>query len=268
MNIIQRIKARIFGYNWGPDFVCIPESWRATQGDGVTVLVLDSGAPAQIRYGDAVAHPFIGDALNCEACDSFVWGEWAEDNNGHGTAVAGIVHAWAPKAELVSYKVVGDNGHAAGTSDIRTALKTAVHLEPDIVCISLAAYEGVSKLHGPIQTLRERGTLVVAGAGNDPKRELAYPARFREVLSVGACGRDGQIAPFSARGADILMPGVDIRTPWLNGGYKVGSGTSYAAPAAAGMAALMLAAFRRAGVPRPNVDTMKETLAKYAPTAY
>lgn len=265
MKLLKEIKRRLFGDDWGPGFVNIPESWRASKGDGVRVLILDSGWPTQKYHGDLVAHPFIGDALNCEACDNFVWSEWPEDNNGHGTAVAGIVHAWAPKAELVSYKVIGDNGHAAGTSDIRMALKESAHLKPDVVCISLAAYEGVSKLHGPIQTLRELGTLVVAGAGNDPEKQLAYPARFREVLSVGACGRDGKIAPFSARGADILMPGVDIRTPWLNGGYKVGSGTSYAAPAAAGMAALMLAAFRRAGVPRPNVDTMKETLAKYAP---
>lgn len=231
MRLLRKIKRSLLGENWGPSFVSMPDAWRATGGAGVRVLVIDTGAP---RNGAA--------ARRVTSASSFVWGEGAWDENGHGSAVCGIIHEWAPKAELISYKALDRDGHLEGCTNVLTALRTAINLKPHIVNLSLAAYVGASKLRDPIRELVAGGALVIAGVGNDPTKGMAYPARFDEVVSVGAIDNTGEVADFSLPIADLFMPGVDIRCPWKNGEYRLASGTSLAAAAASGLAALAMSA--------------------------
>ena len=89
-----------------------------------------------------------------------------------------------------------------------------------------------------------RGKVIVASSGNDGKRKtIDYPARFPQVVSVGATTRIGKIAPFSNRGKqiDIYAPGERVYSSWLHGKYNELSGTSMATAHVSGVIALMLA---------------------------
>lgn len=227
MKLLKEIKRRLFGEDWGPEAVKVPAKWRKAGGRGVRVLVIDTGAPAQ---GVAVAE-----------CRNFVWNEEIEDLGGHATAVCGIIRRYAPKCGTVCYKAIDKSGHSDGCMNVLAALRAAVTDGGfGVVNVSLAAYRGASKLHEPIRELAADGTIVVAGAGNDPEKGVAYPARFDEVLAVAASDR-GRMAGFSAPG-DVMMPGTDVVCRALGGGWRIASGTSLAAAAASGLFALALSA--------------------------
>lgn len=246
MGLLRKIRRSLFGEDWGPKSLDVPAAWRRAGGGGVRVLVIDTGAPVRAVRGAFRAHAAFTGSLNLGLCQSFVYGEDFRDRNGHGTAVAGVVRDWAPRAEIVCYKVTPeDAASAAGTSDLVAALRAAIYIEPHIVNLSLGAQVGLTKVRKAVAALAAQGALVVAGSGNDPERPSAI-AKFPDVLSVGACGRDGKAARFSAS-AGLLMPGVDIRAPWKDGGYRIASGTSLAAAAASGLAALALSAAVAAG---------------------
>ena len=86
------------------------------------------------------------------------------------------------------------------------------------------------------------GSLVVAASGNDGDigNTLSYPASLPHVLTVGASGRDGHVAPFSSRSrfVDLVAPGQDMPIATALGkGFTSGDGTSFAAPLVSGAAA-------------------------------
>lgn len=231
MKLLKEIKRRLFGDDcddWGPRSLNVPTKWRKARGKGVKVLVIDTGVPFRLGIG-------LEDR-------NYVYNEDIIDANGHATAIAGIIRDWAPKAELVFYKALDQDGHIDGCTNVLSALRAAVLLQPAVVNLSLAAYRGASKLHGPIQELVAGGSIVVAGTGNDPTKGTAYPAKWDEVIAVGASKRKGEVADFSAPGADIIMPGVDIRVHWLQGSFRTSSGTSLASAAASGLLALAMSA--------------------------
>ena len=232
MKLLKNIRRHLFGEDWGPESVKVPAKWRKARGKGVTVLVIDSGVP--FLHGGLT--PYIAEDRN------FVWNETIDDSNGHATAVCGIIRDWAPSCDIVCYKAMDKSGHSDGCMNVLAALRAAVLLQPAVVNLSLAAYRGASRLHEPIQDLVAGGSVVVAGTGNDPTKGTAYPARWDEVVAVGASNRKGEVADFSAPGADIIMPGVDIRVHWLRGSLRISSGTSLASAAATGLLALAMSA--------------------------
>lgn len=228
--------------------------WAAgRRGRGATVLVIDTGAPMWRRplARKPSIHPDLEGALRIADCRSFVPHEPENfDFNGHGTAVCGIIAArdnrfgivgYAPECEIVCFKAADRTGHGE-SAWLRAALDAAAELRPDAVSISLGMPNGTHILVKPLRRLRELGVAVFAGAGNNgPDAKMDAPARMDGVVSVGALGKDGEIAPFSSggRAADELFPGEGIYTTWLRGGYAEVSGTSFATPAAAAMEALM-----------------------------
>ncbi len=191
----------------------------------------------------------------------------ADDDNGHGTHVAGITAAKdnaigvvgiAPGARLWSIKVLDSSG-AGSISDIIAGIDyvTAHSAEIDVVNLSFGCECSSPALDAAINNAVQAGVVFVVAAGNDHKDASSFsPARNPNVIAVsamadsdGKCGGQGTstkygsddtFASFSNYGApvDMVAPGVGILSTYKDGKYAELSGTSMAAPHVSGGVAL------------------------------
>eukprot|EP00521_Asterionellopsis_glacialis_P015965 CAMPEP_0195305868 /NCGR_PEP_ID=MMETSP0707-20130614/36910_1 /TAXON_ID=33640 /ORGANISM="Asterionellopsis glacialis, Strain CCMP134" /LENGTH=745 /DNA_ID=CAMNT_0040370075 /DNA_START=86 /DNA_END=2323 /DNA_ORIENTATION=+ len=217
-------------------------------GTGVRVYVLDTGIQA--------GHPEFSDRVI--AGRNFVDGKndtITDDNNGHGTHVAGTVggktHGVAKGANLVPVKVLDDNGEGA-LSDILSGIEYVaeqVEKYPNIPAVVIMALSGEKNciLNDAVNTIaNEAGVIVVTGAGNDgPTYDACNnsPASATKALTVGAIDELDALASMSSVGncVDMYAPGVNIVSSGINSNdASMKSGTSMAAAHAAGAAALMM----------------------------
>lgn len=249
---------------WWFDQIGVERAWDTTQGDGVVVAVLDTGA--QLDHPDLVGQfaTVDGGTLGRDFIDD---DGSPTDPNGHGTIVAGLVAAAAnneeggagvaPGARIMPVRVLDEDGRGAA-STVDAGIRWAVDNGADVINLSLEVEETED---GPDATLTapnaaieyawERGVVVVAATGNSGGGAAGYPEGSPVVL-VGATDRDDELATFSdADRLDAVMaPGVDMISTWCqpteDGGcnpearYGQGDGTSFAAPVAAGVLALLL----------------------------
>ncbi|MDN4595292.1 S8 family peptidase [Polycladomyces subterraneus] len=177
-----------------------------------------------------------------------------QDDNGHGTHVAGIIAAInnrigvvgvAPAAQLYAIKVLNSRG--VGTlSTLIKGIEWAIDHGMHIVNISIGGGTSVpGNLVAAINAAVNRGILVVAAAGNNGQangkgNNVEVPAKIPGAVAVAALAKNNHRAPFSATGpeVDIAAPGVRILSTFKGGRYAVLSGTSQAAPHVAGAAAV------------------------------
>ncbi len=209
----------------------------------------------------------------------------------HGTNITGILLSRgnvagtgvAPATQVVAVRVL-DAANSGLVSDWLAALDwIAVHRrDVRIVNMSLASFRvfsgdcvakceeecraedgcdadaacGLNRMIGDVvATLRRRGTIVVAAAGNQLRsNRISTPACVPGVLAVGATNRDDSVADFSNAGVelDLLAPGVDVISSGVDGelsllcsdigGERICGGTSMAAPHVSGTAALLASA--------------------------
>ena len=217
-------------------------------GSGATIAILDTGIGPH-------------NAVSVALAKSFVSGEDASDQNGHGTHVAGIAQGVAPGARLLNAKVLGSSGSGT-TSAIIAGINWAVDPDgnpatddgADIISMSFGGM--FTELDGPLaSTVKEaisRGVVFVAAAGNCRQGcngffGVVTPANLKDVIAVGAVDDNNVVASFSSGDTfdgyikpDITAPGVDITSAWLNNSQKTLSGTSMSAPFAAGVITLLL----------------------------
>ncbi|MCB1998233.1 MAG: S8 family serine peptidase [Burkholderiaceae bacterium] len=221
-------------------------------GAGVLVAVVDTGVlqthpefAGRLRKGKS----FTGQG------DQTV----ANDANGHGTHVAGIIAAarnntsngimgMAYAATILPVKVLKKDG-SGSTDMINAGLRFATSKGAPIINMSLGAPSAFDP--AAFQAAVAAGQLIVAAAGNDGLANPAWPARFAkenwangQIIAVGAVDAANVIASFSNRAGDtanwfVVAPGVDIRSTYLNNGYARLSGTSMAAPVVTGAAAMI-----------------------------
>jgi hypothetical protein len=189
----------------------------------------------------------------------------------HGPHVAGIAVSrgrvaapgMAPGAGLVAVRVL-DEHNRGFFSDWIAALDWIASERPEVRVVNMSlvserAFAGdceracsgqagctTNRLFAEvIDRLWDRGTLVVAASGNDGRSNaMSAPACVSHAVSVGAVDAVDGVARFTNRSAtlDLLAPGVDVVSDGLAGDLALLSGTSMAAPHAAGAAALLLSA--------------------------
>jgi subtilisin family serine protease len=160
--------------------------------------------------------------------------------HGHGTLVAGILAAVAPEAMIMPIRAFDDRGQADHFT-IAKAIRWAVDHGADVINMSFGTLEQSKVLKDAVEYADKSGVTMIASAGNDGKDEAQYPAAYDKVVSVAAVDLFDMKASFSNYGDWIAVaaPGVAIIAPYPGGYYAVVSGTSFAAPLAAGEAALL-----------------------------
>jgi hypothetical protein len=183
-----------------------------------------------------------------------------DDHDGHGTAAAmiaaggeGPVRGIAPTAAVIPITIF-DRDNRTSPGLIARGIAKARALGARVINLSVAglAPRGTAAdralLQGAIDTAASRGIPVVVPTGNEGLRRLDVPAGYAHVVAVGATDETGAVADFSNTGSglDLVAPGAAITTAVPAGvcasGYGFASGTSFAAPAVAGAASMLLAA--------------------------
>jgi len=225
---------------WNIDQVDAEISWGISTGDPVKVGVIDTGI--DLKHPDLQANIKGGyNAINPLKSPN--------DDNGHGTHVAGIIAALnnsigvvgvGPNIDLYAIKVLNASG-SGYLSDVIEGLDWAVTHGMQVVNMSLGTFQDVQSFHDAIVSAYNAGVVIVAAAGNSGGA-VSYPAAYPEVIAVSATDQNNQIASFSSRGpeVDLAAPGVNIYSTYKGQSYATLSGTSMAAPHVSGAAALII----------------------------
>lgn len=221
--------------------------WPLSQGQGVTVAVIDTGVDAgQAQLAGRVEDGF--DVVHGS-------GPANSDCVGHGTFVAGLIAAGprpgvgftglAPAAVILPIRQTDadQDGTAGG---LAAGIRLAVDHGASVINISLASTVPSTALDAAVAYAESRNALIVAAAANDAQsgNPRTYPASIPTVLAVGAVGPDDQRSAFSESGSfvDVAAPGSDVVGIGPGGpGQLTGSGTSYATAFVSGVAALLRA---------------------------
>lgn len=170
-----------------------------------------------------------------------------DDDNGHGTHVAGTIAAVDNELGLIGaahgvklYAVKALDRRGSGYfSDIIRGIDWSVANEMDVINMSLGSNSNSPSMYQALEVARLNGIIAVAAAGNDAS-DIDYPAAYINTIAVGAVDSNLEIAYFSSHGSqlDVVAPGVEINSTYKNNGYRVLNGTSMASPHVAAVAAL------------------------------
>jgi hypothetical protein len=256
-----------------------------TEGEGCTIAVLDTGIePSALTHGSAVH------GIQYDVRTPGDTGSPPKDARGHGTLVAYIANAIAPKARIISIKTIHHTGFTSdvlagmylsqivGPADIlNLSLRVSCQAELCRVCrASLRGTTNAEQLQLFYKAFQAGApeAILVAAAGNGC-RNVAFPAAIAGVVAVGEFDhmRAQPISLFDEVPADrfVLAPGG--RDDFAGGfGWRQGHagavhehGSSYAAAFVSGAAALYVACDRSHASPfrsgsRPLVEDFLEYL--------
>jgi len=231
---------------WGVDRVDAELVHPSNKGTGVKVAILDTGIdldhPDLAVAGDVT---FVPDTTS------------GDDDNGHGTLVAGAVAALdndigvigvAPEASLYAVKVLNQGGGGV-MSVILSGIEWALDNNMQVINMSFGGIMGwPSTLVTALDNAYNAGIVIVAGAGNggDASGEgenMWAPARYESAIAVGATDEQDARYTYSSTGdtLELMAPGVSIYSTAMGGGYGYLTGTSASSPHAVGVAALLIA---------------------------
>jgi subtilisin family serine protease len=218
-------------------------------GQGVRIAVLDSGIEAshpgleELRLVDDLAFVSDGTTLHVRPGGG-------TDVNGHGTAIAGIIHALAPKAKIGSFRVLrmGLFDLTSKRDIIQRAAFEALDRGYQILNCSFGCKgekEFIMEFKDWVDEAYLKGVHVISACSNRDFAEREWPAYFPTVVTVDKMDLDqvdrffyrpGSLVEFVAKGqyADLL---------WLGGKRKDGFGTSFAAPVATALLARLISVY-------------------------
>jgi subtilisin family serine protease len=233
-------------YQWNLRQIRAPEAWDLTTGDRrVIIAIVDTGI--------ALDHPDLAGKLE-PGINLVTPDQPPNDDNGHGTHVAGIAAAATNNAEgvagvswearLMPVKVLDADG-GADVNRVAQGMVWAVDHGARVLNLSFTGAEPSAALGEAVQYARDRGALVVAAVGNDARAEASYPAALDGVLAVGATDRNDQRLPSANQGpyVGIAAPGEQVPStfwaPGIGNTYAQASTTSQAPPHVAGVAGLV-----------------------------
>lgn len=241
----------------GIQMINAPYLWEsAKKGEGVVVAIIDTGC--QTDHPDLAGRIVGGRNFTSDYNKD---PNKYEDNNGHGTHVAGTIAAIengtgvvgaAPLVKLLIVKVLDKNGSGSYQSIIdginyAVSWRGAKGERVRVISMSLGGPTNVTKLHTAIKNAVTNEIMVICAAGNEgdnnsKTNEYSYPAAYNEAIAVGAVDFNKKMAKFSNSNdnVDLVAPGVNILSTYIGGKYATLSGTSMATPHVSGAAALII----------------------------
>ena len=239
-------------------------------GTGKTAWVIDTGID--------FSHPDL--IVDQTRSKSFVAGVMsADDDNGHGTHVAGVIGARnnnfgvmgvAAGATLVSLKVLDKTGSGRLSSIIEALgyINTNGHAG-DAVNLSLGEDSVSTILDQQVENTAAKGIYIAIAAGNDKEPAKNFsPARANgeNIYTVSAIDSLDNFATFSNYGNDVVdyaVPGVRILSTYKGGKYAYMSGTSMATPHMTGLLLLKGNNINTSGHAKNDPDGVSDPIAHY-----
>ncbi|QOV35178.1 type VII secretion-associated serine protease mycosin [Streptomyces ferrugineus] len=239
---------------WVLDAYKMDATWALTQGEGVTVAVVDSGVDG--------SHPDLtGQVL--QGKDFTGGGNAQEDVAGHGTGMASLIAGHghgagnnagmvglAPKAKILPLRVLQNKDDNFEDDAWAEAVRYAVDHGAKVINLSLSGGRGSRTLTNGREAIayaQAHDVVVVAAAGNDGGVSINEPAALPGVVSVGAVDNEGNLWDKSntGEGLTLVAPGVEIVSANTNrsDGYSLDNGTSDATAYVSAAAALVRAKY-------------------------
>jgi subtilisin len=228
---------------WGIQRIYADLVWEVTTGSMVKVAILDTGIDLN--------HPDLWRNIK-GGINTLRPRKSANDDNGHGTHLAGTVAAIdndfgvigvGPEVYLYAVKVLDKKGEG-WLSDLIDALDWCIENKMQVVNMSFGSLEGNQSFHDAIIRAHQAGITMVASAGSNGEDSglIEYPAFYPETIAVSAVDEYDNFASFSSYGPqiDLTAPGVNILSTYRNAFYETMYGTSMSAAHVTGTVALIL----------------------------
>jgi subtilisin family serine protease len=247
-----------YAAQWAPAALRLPEAHSVSRGANVTVAILDTGVD--------LSHPALAaqlvpgyDFVDLDDDPSEVGAYGADIAYGHGTHVAGLVALAAPDAKIMPLRTLGPDGIGTIWMQVQ-AMRYAIDHGANVINLSysfgnrskvlddiLAQASCTIAIDNNCRSKIRPGAIITAASGNSGTNDREYPAadQLPGILAVAASTEANTLADFSTYGSwvQVAAPGERILSTVPGGGYATWSGTSMAAPLAAGSAALVRSAY-------------------------
>ena len=203
-----------------------PDAWgnllavHRPGGLGVRIAVLDTGV-AYRNWKKYRESPDFRGTKFIAPYDFVAKNRFPLDRNGHGTFVAGVIAeatnngigltGLAYGASIMPVRILDGSGLGDETT-IAKGIRYAVTHGAQIINLSLeflpnevSSASDIPQIVSAINFAHARGVMVVGAAGNDQSTQIAYPARARNVVAVGATTRDLCVADYSNNGSGLTL---------------------------------------------------------------
>ena len=280
----------LYEKQWNMPLIQMEEAWELANGKGAVVAVIDTGVAFenyQDRKGQYHVVPDLAQTKFVKGYDFIDDDEHANDDNGHGTHVAGTiaqstnngtgVSGIAYAAAIMPLKVLSRYG-SGNIADIAEAIVFAADHGAHVINMSLGGPLESKVMGEAVEYATRKGVTIVCAAGNEGRNRASYPAAYPQAIGVASVGPDGNLAPYSnyGEGVQLAAPGGNTAVKREDGilqntigrmdpvkdSYEYFQGTSMASPHVAGVAALLVSTGMKD--PKQIRETLLKTAAKKA----
>jgi thermitase len=234
-----------YSQQWHLPKISAPQAWDISVGSSIVpIAVLDTGVDP--------THPDLASKL-LSGYNFYDGNTDTRDVYGHGTAVAGVAAALSNNSfgvtgiawnnPIMPLRISAPDGWAT-YSAMASAITYAVDKGVRVINLSYGGTSSSTTLQNAVNYAWNKGAIVFASAGNSSTDSPTYPAACTNAVAISATTSNDLLASFSNYGnwIDLSAPGSGIYTTLNGGGYGYKSGTSFSAPIAAGLAALIISA--------------------------